>query len=344
MDWRSSDTFPAGNGEWAVARNAATTVISEEDAKVFAKAVSSRMGAGGPLISSPAAGRFLPPIRVPELQAYIVSLIASKLKSLALIAISFALVCALLLAKRPNDAPMVARMAGLLALIAAFWFYNYRVASRDRATYLEWSIYLDWQKRFAGANYYVPLVVVGAFGLLQLACFAAGYDRDVLFYEFGVVFASIDRGEYWRFLVGPFLHASATHWTLNFVLCLLVLPYLTPYKNRWGVLLLGYAATVLSAAAVYAQFKSGFGSNHLGDSFAGVSAFIYFVCGFAIANTVANQVWYPRRYVSGLAVSTFILLASPHVVNGSISFVAHATGLIVGLCAGLFFKPDVRKP
>jgi hypothetical protein len=294
-DWRSPDSFPAGNGEWGVAQGPATKPISEEDAKGYARTVSSRMGAGGPLISSPATSHFLPPIRVPELQAFILSQIVARLKSLAGIALSFALVCVVLLAARPNDSFTVARLAALLALIAAFWLYNYRVASRDQATYLEWSIYLDWQKRFAGANYYVPLAVIGAFGLLQLGYAIAGYDRDALFHKFGVVFASIDQGEYWRFLCGPFLHAGAMHWTVNFLLCLLALPYLTPFKNQLRVLLLGYAATVLSAVAVYAQFKSGFGSNHLGDSFAGVSAFIYFVCGFAIANTVANKDWYPRR-------------------------------------------------
>lgn len=344
MDWRGTDIFPAGNGEWAVAKGAATAPISEADARALAKAVSSRMGAGGPLISSPATSRFLPPIRVPELQALILSLVAGKLKMLAWIALSFALVCAILLVvKPPNDASMVARVAILLTLIAAFWFYNQRVASRDQATYLQWSIYLDWQSRSAGANYYLPLGVIAAFGLLQLGFSIAGFDRDFLFHRFGVAFAPIEQGEYWRFLIGPFLHAGAGHWTLNFVLCLLVLPYLTPYRNRMGVLLLGYAAIVLSAVAVYGQFEWGFGSNSAVDSFAGVSALVFFACGFTIANAIANPSWYPDKYVSGLAVTSAILLVSPHVVDGNISFVAHATGLLVGLVGGLFFKPEATK-
>jgi membrane associated rhomboid family serine protease len=342
MDWRSSDCFPAGTGEWAVAQGPATGRISEEEAKRYARTVSSRMGAGGPLISSPATSCFLPAIRVPELQDFILSLVAVKLKGLAWLALSLALISALLLAASPDDAATVARTAVLLALIAAFWFYNHRVASRDRSTYLEWSIYLDWQTRCAGANYYLPLAAIGAFGLLQLGFAFGGYDRDFLFYKFGVVFASIDQGEYWRFFIGPFLHAGVAHWALNFVLCLLVLSYLTPYKNRWSVLLLGYMAIVLSAVAVYAQYKWGIG--HVTDSFAGVSALIYFACGFTIANATSSKDWYPRRYVSGLAVSTIILLVSPHIVSGNISFVAHATGLFAGLFAGPFYKPGAIRP
>ncbi len=341
MSWRSPESFPPGNGEWEVKERTTTRRIGDEDVKAYVEKVSSQMGLGGPLIASPTTAQFLPPIRVPELQDAILSSVAGKLKVLAWIALSGSLLCALALAApQLKDASTVARMAALMALIAAYWFYNHRVASRDRPIYLEWSIFLDWQRRCAGASHYVAMGVIGAFGLLQLGYTVAGYEPEAVFYDLGVVFALVDQGEYWRFLIGPFLHAGFSHWALNFLLCLLALPYLTPFKDRWSVLLIGYASIVLSGVVVYAQYRLGFAANQRVDSFAGVSALIYFACGFAIANTMRNKDWYPRQYTRGLVVSTIILLASPHVMASNISFAAHATGLVVGLLAGLIFNPS----
>jgi membrane associated rhomboid family serine protease len=342
-DWRSSSLFPASSGEWGVKEGDTAKRISEEDARGNVSKVSSQMGIGGPLMSSPSTAHFLPPIRVPEMQEPILSLVAHKLKGLAWFALAVSLLCALLLlAPQLKDASIVARTAGLLALVAGFWFFSYWIASHRRSIYLEWTIYLDWQRRFAGANLYLPLAVIVAFGLLQLGFSFAGHDRDELFFRFGVIFESIDRGEYWRFFVGPFLHADASHLALNLLFCLLVLPYLTPYRRRWDVLLLAYGAVVLSGVVVYLQHKSGIGSISTGG-FAGISALIYFACGFALANTLAHRSWYPPRYATWLLVSTVILLASPHIVDGSISFTAHATGLVVGLIAGPLFSPNERK-
>jgi membrane associated rhomboid family serine protease len=338
-DWRGLDAFPTSTGEWAVREKSATVPISAADAQRFVKKIAAQMGVGGPLISSPSTKHFLPAVRVPELQGPILANVASGLKTLSWVAFSLALLCAGLLATGRASAPdVITRTTGLLVLIAAFWFYNHRVAARDPAIYRDWAIYLDWQRRFAGANLRVPLAVIAVFGLLQWGFSLAGYERDFLFHRFGVVFADIDRGEWWRLLVGPFLHASATHWALNFVLCLLVLPYLTPFRNRWGVLLLAYGSVVFSAVAVFAQSRFGLATIYT-DSFAGVSALVYFACGFALSNAWRCQDWYPARHASSLFVITLILLASPHVLGDQISFVAHAAGLLVGLAAGSTYKP-----
>jgi membrane associated rhomboid family serine protease len=334
MDWRDTSQFPASDGTWAVVDGKTRRDVSQPDIARTARKVGSQLGVGGPLVASPSTQRFLPAIRVPELQDSVLASVTSGLKVLAWIALAVSVLgAALLLVLKANDTATVVRTAILAALISGYWFFQHRVATRDRATFLEWTIFLDWQRRFAGLNLRLPLAVIAAFGLLQLAAAVAGLDRDFLFYKFGVVFASIDQGEYWRFLIGPFLHASVAHWAMNLAFCLLVLPYLTPFKDQWGVLLIGYAAIVLSAVGAYAFDAA--------DSFAGVSALIYYACGFAITNALANKDWYPRQYTTGLVVSTLILVASPHVVSGSISFTAHAIGLLTGLVAGRFF--EVRK-
>lgn len=331
MDWRDLQQFPIGEGEWQSREKNKTNIVSKAEALNLAKKWNYFTRT---LVSSPESNRYLPMIAVPELHEVAHNALVSNLKRAARLSLFMAVIYFLtfsgLLISRGSNIPLVI----MFCLVFVYFQYEYRLTSENPDMVVDRGFFYYWLCGKTGFNYYVMLAVTLVCGLVQGSVALLDFEENFLFLKVGVVYSYIEEGEYWRFLIGPFLHSDLFHWIMNFLSCFGFLMLLNIYSSPIQ-LLLAYCSLVLSGIAAFLVHHYWGGG---GDAFAGVSGVIFYALGFATSNIIRNPKFYPRGFlVNILFISVFSLILPFTFVNQT-SNAGHVAGFLFGILVGGFFK------
>jgi membrane associated rhomboid family serine protease len=335
--WSDLSVFPQNPYGWSIFEGRELKSVSQDYVEKTAEKWSPLSKV---IFGSPSTNLLLPPILVPELENQMQrrtcrSLLIMFVVSLFGFLLFFISFSGLFIHEKKNI-PAVAFMS----LITAFFWIEYISAKRDTAVISERVLYICWLNRSLNKYIYsIPAILI-VLGVLQFCVDAIQVENNYLVLKYGIVYLAIDNGEYWRFLIGPFLHSSPQHWFGNMLMVIIFLPMMSPFKRSLYQMTLFYLATVLSSMGVY-LYRSYYVTAAIGpDGFAGISGGIFYLQGFLLANVLVYRESYPKGFVFAMAVLVLVNLLAPLLYQNNTSFVAHLIGFILGLTIGGLFKPS----
>ena len=161
---------------------------------------------------------------------------------------------------------------------------------------------------------------------LILEFFCGG--QDAIFLNYGFFYTKIDGGEYWRFITGPWFHASFVHFLGNASFMLVITPFVYFYcrsKTFWyfffGMMI-----------GEFFQWKI----SPFSDVLVGISGGVYALFGAALAITIRYRQVMPKAIwwmASMLGLFPFLL---SHIFTSNAANFAHISGYIFGFIATFF--------
>jgi membrane associated rhomboid family serine protease len=138
----------------------------------------------------------------------------------------------------------------------------------------------------------------------------------------------VRRGEVWRLVTKPFIHASFESY-INNALSIMLGGALSWALIGWRSIPVFLVANAFAAAVVMR-----FGSIHF-DSFVGVSGGLFALCGLVITAGLARKGLFPTGFTRLCALIALTSLAGSALLSTAGGALAHWTGAFVGSCIGL---------
>ena len=323
--WKDPDNLPAHDGKsWAVINK---HIIANLDIEEIRTATRRWLPVNSLLVGAPGASKFLPPISIQQLESEVLRNVGRNSKRLVLAFIGTGFLVALAgLAEQTRD---VLPLSLIFILFGGLFFFDYKFGLKSINDIYERALFLRWIKtsRQARTGVRVWLLIGAIIGTAQLWLQRELGGIDALFVRFGAMYASIDVGEYWRLLSGPYFHYSITHYSIN-VLLLLFIGTLTWAMNGpicIPVFVLG------NIVGVWLQMS--FGGDAF-NNFGGISSGVYSLFGLFLLSGVSGAIKLPRGFAilcGGLAL--FGIIGS-WIVSKNAATVAHLSGFMSGV---LFF-------
>jgi len=325
-NWRNLDRFPRANGDWQFCRPPLRKVHSGK--KKIEKSVSNWHIYDPLIVATQTSTRFLPPVCMPEYQDEILSNLKQKSTLLVLGAI-FALVlyvAQLTYLSLPIISDKIVHVF-FLAIIGLvldrYLIINNKKCVTERSLFFHW---IFSEKNNPLKIFVLMMVIASAYQLFHI--FEVCSFEDLII-RYGVYFPATERGEIWRYFIGPFFHASFQHWALNFVM---------------GFIAVGLASTILKKLVILKFFTclifSIIAAEYLTlttpiEGFVGVSGGIFGLFGWMVTHSAKNKNDVPQHFwLSLLCFSLFNLLFSS-ISSENSSLTAHLAGFGLGLLLGL---------
>lgn len=326
MNRVSNLQFPAGNGQWQAVRAPWKKMINGEHN--VERALTKWHALDPILVSTPTAKQFLPPVCIPELAQRVHQGMLKRQRSV--LAITAAMTLAAFIAwlfgfDQGNFGPVVAAFLLIFIYLAVDYLFVLRDLDRtiDRTLFVS----LAYQKggRFALS----AAIVLFIAGLAQLILQNKLGGLVPLVNNFGALFAATESGEWWRYIVGPFIHANAIHWISNMAM-LLVAAGLSGIMGRSSILCLIFLA--VNVGSVLAVQYIGIG--HRPDALLGVSGAIFGLFGWVVGALFRYRARFPHMW---LTITWFVCLnvGLAWILVKQTSNVAHISGFVMGLTLGL---------
>jgi membrane associated rhomboid family serine protease len=227
------------------------------------------------------------------------------------------------------------RVTLALLVIVVHFFVEYKFMHSDLIALQERSMFLYWIRKKINLLQLFFITCFICIGLAQLLFYLNSRSIANVVENYGLYYKEIDRGEYWRFITGPFIHSNFQHWVINFFLfyvgCI-IHPRLASLKT----LILTLTSAIVSGIAVY-FINYRWQLNTKFDAFCGLSAGIFFV--FALQTTVSFRFKdeFPKNFYITLLMYTLLNFLLPYFNEAKTSNVAHLVGLLLGALYGFSF-------
>lgn len=323
--WNNLDQFPPSNFAWEVLRKGKITAGKNAVISTGKNWFISQRE----LVAAPNSEKFLPAICIPEISNQVHENFLRKYKYVFLVLGAGLIVSSVLAGFAPNPFPLL--RAALLFLICLIYSgLEYHYVFKNYPTVVERTLFFYSQFNHWNKGILVLLLLVLFGGLAQIGYqnFAGNFEDLVT--RFGVFYPEIDATSYWRFLIGPFIHSGMLHWFVNFAILSLALKLIGNLANT-RIVLLGIASIPITAFTVYI-----FSDPGLADGFVGVSGMVFCILGWLVSVSYRNKNFFPSLFFFSVLTLTLINLLIPEVLNINSSFIAHISGFLLGVIAGMF--------
>jgi membrane associated rhomboid family serine protease len=152
------------------------------------------------------------------------------------------------------------------------------------------------------------------------------HDDEAALKTYGVVFADVRAGQWWRLLSGPYIHSGAAHMASNLAVGLLGVSIAAPL---WDGLWAASAFTIGNVVA--AATEMAWASQ---DGMTGVSGGVFAVFGMIIAIALFRPIELPRGGALPLAGVLLISLPVAAMQGARVAMLAHASGFLLGVLFG----------
>ncbi len=290
-------------------------------------------------IGVPGATHLLPPVCVPELGASIsrnfnrrmhwvlvLYLIIITLLLLILTMYRRDLLQALAMGEVPPEISPTLIILMLFTVVSTEYFIYLRHPSalQKRARFYCW-IQGHAQARNAFIFTFVAFLSIGALQWLLEDAFGG---HEPLLRHIGFVYADFFRGDWWRAVVGPFLHRNLAHWFANMSMALFVAPIVWLLWRKWAI-------TVFMMGNVVAYVAYAFWGKS--EALTGLSCGIFTLFGLFLGAYRWTHSEFPDGFYILIAGVSTISIVSAELLNPNAATMAHLAGLIFGLFVGVVF-------
>ena len=322
--WQAVERFPKATGDWQIYKSGAINQSGESAVRSLAR---RWYPAQATLVATPTSDRFLPAICAPGLEAFTHENFLRRYRIIFyLVGLYFALVIGII--ALTNDpirygAVLVFLLVAFLYLLAEYRyvFLIYPIL-KDRALFLHWL--------FSQHNrpLYVFAGIAVLAGILQLIYVLFLGDLDTLVIVAGTYFPRVESGQWWRYFSGPLIHSSVIHWLVNFSLLFLLIRMIGRLSN---VALLFLIALSLPLSAMAVHLFNPPGSI---DGFVGISGAVFCLFGWLGGLAIRERSFFPAHFALSVLLLAGVNLLLPELLGYNASFIAHITGLVIGLISG----------
>ena len=221
------------------------------------------------------------------------------------------------------------RVGWVALLLATYFALDYFVLAQrhgleQRTRFIHWLKRSGQVKRLA---LYATLAA-GACGLFQVALAHWVGGTPNLIRAYGLLFEGVDRGQVWRLITGPYLHADVAHFIGNASLFVpaFVVARLMAGRHAIYVFVLG---NVLTASFAW------WNASGVHEAFAGVSGGIMALLGLATVSAFNRRAKWPRLMFVNLGALSVLSLAMTCFLNSAALLSTHLAGLAFGVFYGL---------
>jgi membrane associated rhomboid family serine protease len=293
------------------------------DYATLAGKVSKWFPTSGHLIGEPEGNWLLPPVLIPILQSAAIRSVRRQSRNYLIAVLIMGIVFSLPIAFPPHSRPYSAAL--LAFLFAAIMLNEHRNITRSIDRLKERAIFYAWMRRSKNIRRATQCwFVIGlSVGITQaIALFILG-GLDETFYFYGLVYSKVAEGEVWRFLSGPYLHYSLAHYSINFLLLLIIGPLAS---SAFGVCT--FALFFVSASlSAWAQWYLG---PDLLDICGGISGGVYALFGATATTLFFRKKYLPEGMPFLIGSMSLHGIASAEVLSSTAATTAHFAGIVVG--------------
>lgn len=294
-------------------------------------AITSRWLPANPLlVGAPWGTRFVPPVLVPELEGIARRAVRNNCRNMVVAFSVCGLILLLVAASRPESHAFSTGL--LLTILGVIIAADYILGLRTDRGLAERALFFRWLKVDPRARhgFFAWLSIALGVGLLQWLLQQWLGGVDVLFHRFGVMYADVGAGEYWRLLSGPYIHYSLFHFLSNAALLLFAgtLAFALFGKSAFLVFLVG------NICAALAQMTLG---GDAFDNYGGMSGGVYALFGTLIAAGAARRRLFPKGFWSLVLNLTVFGIVTSELLSANAATAAHVSGLLLGGVAGVCY-------
>lgn len=324
MNWDDSENFPRSSGRWETLDKHGTVTHGEVAARKLSR---GWFPLNKTLYSSPSSERLILAICLPEIGRNVHKLFARKFSIYIWIPIFFLAIVTSFSLYRDNFGAFT-KIYLFLFIFLGYSSFEYEYFVKPYARLRDHALFYYWVRSEKNILLRVLLALTVVSGVAQFVSNAFINDVEILVTRFGLYYQKANNGEWWRYLVGPFIHMNGGHWLANMAL-LTIGSTLAGSVSRFSLIVYFFLILVLSSFA--AQFSLT-GAN--ADAFVGISGGVFGLFGWAIGNSYRYSDRLPNGYCLHLLVFSCVNIALPYALNANASSIAHLTGLAIGILFG----------
>ncbi|MEH6556891.1 MAG: rhomboid family intramembrane serine protease [Oceanicoccus sp.] len=325
MNWDDSEIFPMSNGQWETLDRHEAITYGEEEAKNLSK---KWFPLNNTLYSSPSSKRFTLAICVPEIGRNVHKLFARKFPVYIYIPALF-LVLVTSLSLYHDNFRAFSKIHIFLLIFLGYSSFEYQYFVKPYARLRDHALFFYWARSEKNPLLKIFMLLAVTSGLAQLVSLFFISDVEILVSRFGLHYQKANDGEWWRYLVGPFIHKDFIHWLTNIALLTIASTLVGPL-SRFSLIF--YFLLILILSSFAAQFSLVGVSP---EGFVGISGGVFGILGWAIGNSYRDRERLPSGYCLHLLVFSCANIALPFALNTNSSSVSHLTGLAMGAFFGV---------
>lgn len=212
------------------------------------------------------------------------------------------------------------------ALLASAIAADYMTGLRNPTGIAERALFFRWLQTHrsprAGFLFWATLMLAASGEQLLLQDALGNFEAAV--YRYGIVYASVHEGEYWRLLMGGLFHSGPAHFLNNYFFLLFV------GTLAWGLIGSTQSIVIFGVGCIVgALAQMRFGAAGF-DAYFGVSAGIFALHGAPIACAVLDNRLAPKGFLTLLVGIFVISAAGSELLSAKAATAAHMAGFAVG--------------
>jgi membrane associated rhomboid family serine protease len=175
-----------------------------------------------------------------------------------------------------------------------------------------------------------------AVGIGQLVLNSFMGDFDLVIYEFGGIYEKISDGEIWRIITASIFHSGFTHWIVNSLSLLFIIPIYITLTRNLGILTFIFGC-IAGSISSYVLFILGL---TVADAYVGFSAGVFSLMGYSAFFSFI----YEEDSSLCFSIINFVIMSIllSYILSPSTSNMAHLSGFMVG-SALVFLKLGIKR-
>jgi membrane associated rhomboid family serine protease len=325
VNWRSTEFLPKSDGSWAVQRLPWRNIKRGESTVM--RAIWQWQPWDPVLISVPESNFFQPPICVSSLERKVHKNMLFQYRLLLMLLIFLTAASVLVFSNTGTDVFFRASALGVLflafVLIQYISIFNKIDRLRDLSLFVVW---IYQQKTFAISAVVIGMVFLGG---LQYILQERSGSFDGLMQDYGLVF-DLARHQWWRYLVGPFLHSGLVHWTSNFILLSMAAGLSATIGKRPQIIWIFIIGAIIPCVV-----ESGFAPDFREYGVVGLSGGILALFGWTSGVSIRYKKWFPAGFWLHVTSFSVVIVVSVSLINHKADDTVHVVGLLIGLLLGI---------
>jgi membrane associated rhomboid family serine protease len=230
-------------------------------------------------------------------------------------------------------------------LLALYFILDYRLVITHLNRLKERSEFVVFVYKFGRKHALLWAIFAVSFGVVQYVLQQNYGSFESLIYALGLVYGSVNDGEWWRLMAGSFFHSGLPHWIGNAAMLIFIAPIVGVVSRNDGiaVFLLG---NVVGSVVALLQANAGFSDyNALVGISGGISAMMGWLVGFSMRYKEDMPQMFAASMLSFFVVSQLLML----MMYPKASIVSHLGGFFFGMAwsmlltkEGAFNEEDVN--
>ncbi|MGY4534544.1 membrane associated rhomboid family serine protease [Pseudomonas sp. TE3786] len=330
--WRNISLLPANQGTgWGIYKSGVYQEVTADDAK---QRVLKWLPGLPVLFGAPGTPNLLPPTEILQLRKKAMLALRKHYINATTATVGCALPFLAIYFLHPHSASIYFGLA-LLSLWCVVSF-DYLYILRHHQSVTERALFYYWLRtnpnvRWAALYSTVFMVTLGATQLLL----QGGSGNSIAFDRLGAMYKSLEQGQYWRLLTGPYLHYTLIHFMSNLFQLVIMAAAAAGIIGRRAI----FIFILGNLLAGWAQWV--FGPQLLG-SFGGVSGGVYALYGVLIGAGIKYRDLFPRGLLTYFVAVGILGVLSTDLVSKTAASIAHYTGFSFGLVCGFVIRLSPR--